>query len=235
MGLPQNVVIVEDEVITQRYLQDILSSQDVKVSACFDNATDTLEGLKDLTCEMILMDINIKGSTDGIQLARKLLETYTFPVVFITAHNDDATLEELLELAPYGFISKPFSSKEVITTLKIAYKRYLIHSEVAKVKSTEESTDIIINKYYRYSLKSSILYYDGQVVKLNNKQNRLVEILCKNINNTVGYEVLISNLWREDDCIADSTLRTLVYSVRKLLPDLPIFSHSIVGHSLQSS
>ena len=234
MGLPSNVIIVEDEVITQRYLQDILSNSNVSVTGCFDNATDTLEGLKSIDCDMILMDINIKGSTDGIQLARKILETYTFPVVFITAHNDDATLEELLELAPYGFISKPFSSKEVVTTLKIAYKRYLIHSEVARVKTNEENTDIIINKYYRYSLDSSALYYDGQIVKLNNKQNKLLEILSKNINNTVGYEILISHLWGDDDSIADSTLRTLVYSVRKLLPDLPIVSHSKVGYSLQS-
>jgi DNA-binding response OmpR family regulator len=234
MGLPQNVVIVEDEVITQRYLQDILSNNDVTISGCFDNAADTLDGLKDLACDMILMDINIKGSVDGIQLARKVLETYTIPVVFITAHNDDATLEELLELAPYGFISKPFSSKEVITTLKIAYKRYLIHSEVAKTKTSEESTDIIINEYYTYSLETLALYYDGQSIKLNNKQNKLLEILSKNLNNTVGYEVLISYLW-DDDSIADSTLRTLVYSVRKLLPDLPIVSHSKVGYSLQGS
>jgi len=234
MGLPQNIVIVEDEVITQRYLQDILSNNNVNVSGCFDNATDTLERLRHITCDMILMDINIKGSMDGIQLARKILEIHTFPVVFITAHNDDATLEELLELAPYGFISKPFSSKEIITTLKIAYKRYLIHSEVAKVKISEEATDIIIDKYYTYSLKSSTLYYDGQSIKLNHKQNKLLEILSKNINNTVGYEMLISHLW-DDDTIADSTLRTLVYSVRKLLPDLPIVSHSKVGYSLQSS
>ncbi len=235
MALPQNVVIVEDEVITQRYLQDILSSNGVEVSGCFDNAIDTLEGLKNITCNMILMDINIKGSTDGIQLARKILQKYTFPVVFITAHNDDATLEELLELAPYGFINKPFSSKEIITTLQIAYKRYLIHSEVSKVKSSEEPTDIVINTYYTYSLKSLALYYDGQIVKLNNKQNKLLEILSKNINNTVGYEILISQLWGEDDLIADSTLRTLVYSIRKLLPDLPIVSHSKVGYSLQGS
>lgn len=234
MGLPQNVVIVEDEVITQRYLQDILSNNDVTISGCFDNAADTLVGLKDVGCDMILMDINIKGSVDGIQLARKVLETYPIPVVFITAHNDDATLEELLELAPYGFISKPFSSKEVITTLKIAYKRYLIHSEVAETKTSEESTDIIINEYYTYSLESSSLYYDGQSIKLNNKQNKLLELLSKNLNNTVGYEVLISYLW-DDDSIADSTLRTLVYSVRKLLPDLPIVSHSKVGYSLQGS
>lgn len=234
MNLPQNVVIVEDEVITQRYLQDMLANIDVHVSGCFDNALDTLEALKSINCDMILMDINIKGSTDGIQLARKILETRIFPIVFITAHNDDATLEELLELAPYGFISKPFSSKEVHTTLRIAYKRYLIHSEVSQVKPSEEPTDIVINKYYTYSQNTSVLYYDGQAIKLNKKQGQLLGILSKSINHTVGYDTLISQLW-EDDTVADSTLRTLVYSVRKLLPDLPIVSHSKVGYSLQST
>lgn len=234
MGLPKNVVIVEDEVITQRHLQDILSSNDVNVSGCFDNALDTLEALKNIDCGMILMDINIKGPTDGIQLSKKILEKYTFPIVFITAHNDDATLEELLELAPYGFINKPFSSKEILTTLKIAYKRYLIHSEVSKVKTSDKSTDIIINEYYRYSQELSVLYYDGQAVKLNKKQGQLLEILSTNLNRTVDYDTLISQLW-EDDMVADSTLRTLVYSVRKLLPDLPLVSHSKVGYSLNSS
>ena len=234
MGLPQNIVIVEDEVITQRYLQDILVNNNMNVSGCFDNASDTLEALKNINCDMILMDINIKGSMDGIQLSKKILEKYTFPIVFITAHNDDATLEELLELAPYGFISKPFSSKEILVTLKIAYKRYLIHSEVSKVKTSDEPTDIVINDYYTYSRNVSVLYYDGQAIKLNKKQGQLLEILSKNINHTVEYDTLISQLWG-DETVADSTLRTLVYSVRKLLPDLPIFSHSKVGYSLQTS
>ena len=234
MGLPQNIVIVEDEVITQRYLQDILVNNHVNVSGCFDNALDTLEALKNINCDMILMDINIKGSMDGIQLSKKILEKYTFPIVFITAHNDDATLEELLELAPYGFISKPFSSKEILVTLKIAYKRYLIHSEVSKVKTSDEPTDIVINDYYTYSRNVSVLYYDGQAIKLNKKQGQLLEILSKNINHTVEYDTLLSQEW-EDDTVADSTLRTLVYSIRKLLPDLPIVSHSKVGYSLQSS
>ena len=139
MSLPQNVVIVEDEVITQRYLQDILSNIEVNVSGCFDNASDTLEALKSISCDMILMDINIKGPVDGIQLAKIILETHTLPVIFITAHNDDATLEELLELAPYGFIGKPFSSKEILVTLRIAYKRYLIHTEASKVTPPSEA------------------------------------------------------------------------------------------------
>ena len=118
--------------------------------------------------------------------------------------------------------------------MKIAYKRYLIHSEVSKVKTSDEPTDIIINDYYTYSRNVSVLYYDGQAIKLNKKQGQLLEILSKNINHTVEYDTLISQLW-EDDTVADSTLRTLVYSIRKLLPDLPIVSHSKVGYSLQSS
>ena len=233
MDLPKNIVIVEDEVITQRYLQDILAQYDVNVSGCFDNALDTIEALKSIHCDMILMDINIKGPVDGIQLSKKILETYTLPIIFITAHNDDATLEELLELAPYGFIGKPFSSKEVLTTLKIAYKRYLIHTEVSEVKTSDESSDIVINADYTYSRALFVLYYDGEAVKLNKKQRMLLEILSQNVNNTVGYDALISYLWKDDN-VADSTLRTLVYSIRKLLPDLPIVSHSKVGYSLEA-
>ena len=235
MDLPENIVIVEDEVITQRYLQDILSQHKVHVSGCFDNASDTLEALKRIECDMILMDINIKGPVDGIQLAKIILETYTLPVIFITAHNDDATLEELLELAPYGFIGKPFSSKEILVTLRIAYKRYLIHTEVSKVPPPREAAaDIVINEYYAYSQTLSQLYYNGEAIKLNKKQSMLLDILSKNVNNTVAYEAIISHLW-EDNSISDSALRTLVYSVRKLLPDLPIVSHSKVGYSLQAT
>lgn len=236
MDLPKNIVIVEDEVITQRHLQDILLQHQVNVSGCFDNAADTIEALDHIECSMILMDINIKGPVDGIQLAKKILETYHLPIIFITAHNDDATLEELLELAPYGFISKPFSSKEVLVTLKIAYKRYLIHTEASSKATISDtlSTDILINKYYVYSQSVSLLYYDGQAIKLNKKQNMLVELLSKNINTVVIYDTLITHLW-EDDTVADSTLRTLVYSIRKMLPDLPIVSHSKVGYSLQTT
>ena len=48
MVFPNNIVIVEDETITQRYLQDIFAQYDVTVSGCFDNAVDTIEALKSI-------------------------------------------------------------------------------------------------------------------------------------------------------------------------------------------
>jgi len=171
MALPQNIVIVEDEVITQRYLQDIFSQYTIEVTGCFSNAIDTLEGLKNIACHMLLMDINIQGPTDGIQLARKILQVYDIPIVFITAHNDDETLDELLELAPYGFIGKPFSSKDVIINIQIAYKRYLTHLEVQDTKKEVVFNDVIINKQYKYTMKSGELYEGRNSIKLNQKQN----------------------------------------------------------------
>lgn len=233
MSFPKHVVIVEDEAITQRYLQDILLQQDVQISGCFDNAIDTLEALGQIECDMILMDINIKGAMDGIQLARKILESYTLPIVFITAHSDDATLEELLELAPYGFIGKPFSSKEVLVTVQIAFKRFAVQTaSISRAIPKESASRIMIGNFYGYSTEQQVLYYDGQAVKLNKKQGLFIELLVQNINTTVRYDTLIAYLWK-DDFVSDSTLRTLVYSVRKLLPDLPIVSYSKIGYALE--
>lgn len=233
MVFPQNIVIVEDETITQRYLQDIFAQYDVTVSGCFDNAADTIEALKRINCDMILMDINIKGSVDGIQLAKEILKTYNFPIIFITAHNDDETFQEILELAPYGFIEKPFSSKDVVFTLQLAYQRYLSHEKKSKVESVNQPREyLILNEHYSYSRALTILYHDDQPVKLSNKQSKLLEVLIQNVNHTVDYDALTSAIW-ENDTVADSALRTLVYSMRKTLPDLPLFSYSKIGYSIE--
>jgi DNA-binding response OmpR family regulator len=234
MSLPKHIVIVEDEVITQRYLHDILSQHDVTVSACFSNAKDTLERIQNIECDMILMDINILGPMDGIQLAKKILNERHVPIVFITAHNDDETLDELLELAPYGFIAKPFSAKDVVINIQIAYKRYLTFVQVSSETQKEAFNDVTINERYRYSRELSQLFDGEDVVKLNQKQTVLVEILVENINHTVCADILESRVWGNSK-IADSALRTLVYTLRKSLPDLPIVSYSKMGYMLSQT
>jgi len=230
MNLPKKIVIVEDEVITQRFLQDIFSQYDMTVVGCFDNAAEVLLHIRELACDLILMDINIKGPMDGIQLARRILEKHTIPIVFITAHNDDETVEETLELSPYGFICKPFTSKDVIVTIQLAYQQYLAHIKDVDAKSNAK--ELLINKNYRYRYSVSQLYQDDKVVDLTKNQSALIEILAEHSNQIVGYEMLKSTIWGEGH-IASSALRTLVYSVRKLLPDLPIVSHSKLGYILE--
>jgi len=235
MDFPQKIMIVEDEVITQRYLKNILEQYDVEEIDCYDNAKEALTNIRIKTYEMILMDINIKGSMDGIQLAREILRSYYVPVVFITAHNDAETFHEVLELSPYGFIAKPFSSTDVEVAVQLAHKQYQAHQGINEKKSNTSSNDvkiITISDIYTYSLETQKLYREEELVKLNVKQNKLLEILSLHINSIVKYDTLIEAIW-EDYEIADSALRTLIYTIRKVLPDLPIVSHSKLGYSLR--
>ncbi len=234
MDMPKRIMIVEDEVITQRYLKNILEQYDVSILDCYDNAKDAQKAIKITDYDMILMDINIKGATDGIQLAREILKTYSVPIVFITAHNDNETFEEVLELSPYGFISKPFSAKDVELSVQLAYKRFISYHKSHESKNIQISLEkIVISPTYVYSCTEHKLYHNNTLVKLNIKQNKLLNILSGNINNIVPYDTIILTIWG-DETIADSALRTLVYTIRKALPDLPIVSHSKLGYSLNS-
>ena len=91
---------------------------------------------------------------------------------------------------------------------------------------------LILSEHYTYSRPLKVLYHDEQSVKLSVKQSKLLEVLIQNVNHTVSYDTLTSTIWQDDD-IADSALRTLVYSIRKTHPDLPLFSYSKTGYSIE--
>jgi len=231
MTFPEQIMIVEDEAITQRYLKEILQEKGVQQIDCFDNAEDAMKELRINTYQLILMDINIKGNIDGIQLARMILDKYILPIVFISAYSDDETLEDVLELSPYGFITKPFGSNEVLTTLKVAYKRFVTFEAKSKKEINEQY--IHITKQYTYAMDTLTLFDNEKAVVLNSKQNILLEILIKNLNHTVSFEDLVMQVWFDEE-VSSSSLRTLVYSLRKYLPELPLKTYSKQGYALNS-
>ena len=235
LPLPSRVMIVEDELMAQRHLKNILQSLHVEVCCIYDTAIRARTALHKECCEMILMDININGPEDGIQLTRSILQQYNIPVVFISAYSDSETLQEVMELSPYGFITKPFSAKDVEVALGIAYSRFHADrfkaSSSAGTNSREEEETIVIGPAYRFHPATRTLYRNGEIVRLNKKQLRLIEILVKHANQIVDYGTIVQAIW-PDGVVAESSLRTLVYSVRKLLPDFPIESHSKMGYAL---
>jgi len=70
------------------------------------------------------------------------------------------------------------------------------------------------------------------MVDLNTKQKLLIELLVKNINNVVSFETLEFNIWQDEE-VSRSSLRTLVYSIRKLLPNFPLKTYSKKGYYIQ--
>lgn len=237
MVLPKNIVVVEDEMMAQRYLKDILGNLGIESVETFTNAKDALEWLGLAKCDMLLADINLKGNIDGIQMAKKVLAKYNIPIIFITAYSDSDTLNDALSVSPFGYIVKPFSQSDIELQLKVGYQKFLQYKIQAESKGviSEESLKIVkVNDALEFSLTNSTLYKHGKQVYLPHKQNELVAVLCKNLNSIVSYGQLEYMLWKEE-AHANSALRTLVYSLRNIIPELQIISHSKIGYSLKSS
>jgi PAS domain-containing protein len=73
------------------------------------------------------MDIRIEGDLDGIETAEIVTKRYSIPIIYLTAHSDEKTLERAMATQPHGYLIKPFRLRELYSTIEIAlYKHRLM-------------------------------------------------------------------------------------------------------------
>ncbi|MEE3715624.1 ATP-binding protein [Tumidithrix elongata RA019] len=126
MSLPK-VLIVEDESIIALDIEDILSSLGYCVIGTVESGTEAIAQVEATRPDLILMDINLKGSIDGIEAAKEIQSRFQIPIVYLTAFGDDATLRRTASTEPYGYILKPIKANDINATIKMALARH--HAE----------------------------------------------------------------------------------------------------------
>lgn len=126
------VLIVEDENIVALDLKRRLSRLGYSVVGMAAHADQAIALIEDYHPDIILMDIHIRGHTDGIDVARLVAEKYQIPVIFLTAYSEDATLARASATKPYGYLLKPFSERELHAAIQVALERYAADSQLQK-------------------------------------------------------------------------------------------------------
>lgn len=129
-----NILIIEDESLVAEELSVRLGQLGHGVSAVVDNAADAFSFVSVVRPDLALVDINIKGSVNGIEVARRFREDFDLPVVFLTAHADGATLKEATATEPYGYLVKPFDKRSLAATLQTALRRRGAEDKLVKVE-----------------------------------------------------------------------------------------------------
>ena len=76
--------------------------------------------LQDFSRNLVLMDIKIKGDKDGIDTATLLTEHYHIPIIYTTAHFDDATLERARATEHVAYLVKPYTDDELFSSIEKA-------------------------------------------------------------------------------------------------------------------
>ena len=118
------VLIVEDESLIAEEINDRLTRLNYEVVGIEDTAERAWTTANTTRPDLVLMDIRLKGEMDGIQAADRIRRELNIPTVYLTAHNDAATLARAKETQPLGYLLKPFQERDLFVTLEIALHRH---------------------------------------------------------------------------------------------------------------
>ena len=117
------ILIVEDENTVALYIQKLLEDAGYQICGVASSGQHALESIAHEQPDLVLMDILLQGSMEGIAAADKIRELFGIPVVYLTACTDQATINAAQKTAPYGYIAKPFEPRELITTVGFVLER----------------------------------------------------------------------------------------------------------------
>lgn len=129
------IIIVEDERIVADDIKTTLNSFGYAVIAIINNGQQAVEKALELKPDLMLMDIMLKGKMNGIEAASRIKEKIEIPIIYLTAYADNATLEKAKVTEPFGYIVKPFSEKELHSTIEMAIYK---HKSEKKIKESEQ-------------------------------------------------------------------------------------------------
>ena len=115
-----DILIVEDELITTADLEDALLRFGYHVTGTASSGKEAIRRVEQTRPDLVLMDIKLKGTLDGIEAACEIRRCFDIPVIYLTAHADDKTLARAKLAEPLGYIVKPFQDAELHAVIEMA-------------------------------------------------------------------------------------------------------------------
>lgn len=115
-----NILVVEDQRAVAGALRMRLRGLGYDVLDIAKNGREAIEKATALKPDLILMDIRLGDGIDGIEAARRIRSNADIPVVYVTAYADRDLLDRARATGPAGFINKPFTTKDLLTTINLA-------------------------------------------------------------------------------------------------------------------
>jgi PAS domain S-box-containing protein len=121
----KKILIVEDETVNAMDIEDTLSRNGYDIAGVASNGVDAIRIAKETYPDLILMDIRIEGSMDGIEVANHINLYYEIPVIFLTAYSDDLTISRAIKAKSFSFLLKPFNERELLSNIEMAINKNL--------------------------------------------------------------------------------------------------------------
>ncbi len=124
------VLVVEDENIVALDIKKSLIDMGYDVLGTVTTGEECIRVASERCPDLVLMDIRIKGNIDGVSTAEILKDKFDVPVVFLTAHADDETIDRAKKSSPFGYLLKPFKPAELKSVVEIAISKHEVERKI---------------------------------------------------------------------------------------------------------
>ncbi len=205
--MSMKVMIVEDESIVAMELLSYVEELGYEVVGRASNGDDAYALASEKRPDVILMDVHLKGDENGISLASRIQVLKKTAIIYITAFNDDASLERAIATNPAAYLTKPFNRKELSASLKIATRRF------RRQEDREMTGALKIDHEFSFDPDNQQLLCCGEFVHLTRKELELLVLLLGARQQIVDTYTLENRLWPEK-APNENTRRSLLARLR---------------------
>lgn len=180
------ILIVEDEKQMAMFIEMELTHEGYEADISY-NGIDALEKIQKNKYDLIILDIMLPG-LNGIEVCRKVRESYNMPIIMLTAKSDVKDRVKGLDMGANDYLTKPFAIEELLARIRVIQRNntsVCIYDEI-KFK------DVVLNNSTHQVMRS------GKKINLTKKEYDLLETLLINKNIVLSREQLIEKIWGYD-------------------------------------
>lgn len=157
----EKILIVEDERITAQDIRLRLEDLGYSVCAMARSGEDAIEKARTHRPDMVIMDILLDGGMTGVEAADRIYRELNVPVVYLTSHSDEQTVNQASRTNAFGYLIKPVRDVELKTTLEIALSKFETEK---RIRASEENYRVLVEGLGQAILK---IGSDGKLLFVN--------------------------------------------------------------------
>jgi Response regulators consisting of a CheY-like receiver domain and a winged-helix DNA-binding domain len=214
------VYVVEDDMDLAEILTFNLESEGFEVKH-FTNGNEFFKTMEQTIPNIIILDIMLPGY-DGVRIAKILRQNVLYkdiPIIFLTAKSEEEDKIEGFNAGADDYITKPFSSKELIARIRAVLNRYKKTNPINKLKIEDLEID---------DDKMEVMLR-GKPISLTKTEFRILKHLVENIDKILSRDKIINIMWSYGTDINDRTVDVHIKHLRDKLLDYGKYIKTIRG------
>lgn len=206
------ILVVDDEPAIRRALRPPLMELGFQVSEA-SRGEEALQVLRTNPYDVVLLDVNMPG-LGGIETLRRIRSfAPRLPVLMLTVRDQEEDKVEALDLGADDYVTKPFSTRELIARIRSAVRR--VRAPARTEDMPIEIGEILLDPVKRRVTKR------GEMVRLTRKEFDILHCLMSRAGRVVTYAKLLTAVWGAECREEVEYLRTFVRQLRKKIEDDP--------------